>query len=300
MPNHQHVTQPTTVDDPAQVVLRPRDVRFDWSALPMHWVPGEPLATHVINVLHLLLPEGERWFVEVFKQALPMIKDAGLREEVLGFIGQEAMHAKSHQGVVDHFQAHDLDTDPYVRQITWLFRTLLGDHGETGKRADDWVVERVGLVAGIEHITALLGQWILDAAALDAAGADATMLDLLRWHGAEEVEHRSVAFDLFTHLDGRYYKRVRFFLLAAPVFLWLWIRGARFLMANDPTLPGGVRPRWRDYLRSAKRGLLPGPWQAIRLLLPYFRPSFHPRRHGSTSQAVSYLARSPAALAAEH
>lgn len=290
----------TTVDDPQHVALRPRDVQFDWSALPMHWVPGEPFPTHVINVLHLLLPEGEDWFVEVFKQALPLIKDDKLREEVLGFIGQEAIHARSHQGVLDHFNAHDLDTDPYVRQIAWLFRKLLGNRDYKGQRAEEWVVERVGLIAGIEHITAFLGQWILDAQALDRAGANPTMLDLLRWHGAEEVEHRSVAFDLFMHLDGRYYRRTRFFLVAAPVFFWLWVRGAKFLIANDPKLRGTFKPRWRDYFRSARNGLLPGVRETLRVMLPYFRPSFHPSQHGSTSQAVSYLAQSPAALAAEH
>nr|WP_083268600.1 metal-dependent hydrolase [Lentzea guizhouensis] len=49
--------------EPDCLVLQPRDVRFDWSRLPMHWVPGEPVATHMMNVLHLPLPEGERWFV---------------------------------------------------------------------------------------------------------------------------------------------------------------------------------------------------------------------------------------------
>ena len=58
--------------EPDNLVLQPRDVRFDWSALPMHWVPDEPVTTHVMNVLHLLLPEGERWFDEdaVIRRAL--------------------------------------------------------------------------------------------------------------------------------------------------------------------------------------------------------------------------------------
>ena len=33
-----------------QLVLHARDVKFDWAALPMHWIPGEPQATHTINV----------------------------------------------------------------------------------------------------------------------------------------------------------------------------------------------------------------------------------------------------------
>jgi predicted metal-dependent hydrolase len=73
-------------DEPENLVLRPRDVRFDWSALPAHWIPGEPFATHVFNVMHLLLPEGERWFVAVFKEALPLITDERLREEVVGLL----------------------------------------------------------------------------------------------------------------------------------------------------------------------------------------------------------------------
>ena len=27
------------------------------------------------------------------------------------------------------------------------------------------------------------------------------MLDLLRWHGAEEVEHRSLVFDVYQHVS---------------------------------------------------------------------------------------------------
>ncbi|RZQ60572.1 metal-dependent hydrolase [Amycolatopsis suaedae] len=284
---------------PDEVALHARDVRFDWSELPMHWVPGEPFATHLINVLHLLLPEGEEWFVRVFGQAVPLIKDDKLREDVLGFIGQEAMHAKSHQGVLDHFDAHGLDTRPYVRQLEHLFGRVLGDRDEPDeRRREEWLVERVALVAGVEHITAFLGQWILDAKALDAAGADPTMLDLLRWHGSEEVEHRSVAFDLYQHLDGRYLRRIRLFAVAAPFFLWLWIRGVKYLMASDPSLRG-AKPRWRDLRRSARRGLVPGFWQVLRLLAPYFRRGYHPSHHGSTEQAVAYLASSPAARAAE-
>lgn len=289
----------TGVGEPEQVALHARDVRFDWSNLPMHWVPGDPFTTHVINVLHLLLPEGEDFFVRIFQQAVPSIRDDKLREDVLGFIGQEAVHARSHQGVLDHFGAHGLETRPYTRQIGYLFSKVLGDRGHTGRRAQEWLVERVALVAGIEHITAFLGQWMLDAKALDAAGADATMLDLLRWHGAEEVEHRAVAFDLYQHLDGRYLRRVRLFFLAAPFFFWLWVRGVRYLMAHDPTLEASVKPRWRDLLRTRRRGLTPGYGQTLKLLAPYFRRSYHPCRHGSTSQAVAYLAASPAARAAE-
>ncbi|MBV9139507.1 MAG: metal-dependent hydrolase [Pseudonocardiales bacterium] len=285
-------------DEPENLVLQPRDVTFDWAELPTHWVPNEPLVTHTINVLHLLLPAGERWFVDVFTQAVPLIKDDKLQEEVLGFIEQEAIHASSHQGVLDHWQAMGIDTDPYVQQISWMFEKALGDRDLPARRGEEWMIERVAIIAAIEHITAMLGHWALNATALDAAQADATMMDLLRWHGAEEVTHRAVAFDLFSHLDGRYLRRVRAMLITAPIMLWLWVRGVVFLMRLDPELGGRVPPRWRHFFRATHRRLLPSARWVIWQVLQYARPAYHPSQEYSTSQALAYLATSPAARAA--
>jgi predicted metal-dependent hydrolase len=120
------------------------------------------------------------------------------------------------------------------------------------------------------------------------------MLDLLRWHGAEEVEHRSVAYDLMVHLDPSYLHRVRAFLIAGPLLYWLWIRGARYLLKAD-----GERLRWRDYRDAANRGLVPTPKTIGRSALRYLRPGYHPVQEADTRQAIAYLGTSPAARAAE-
>ncbi|AUG81000.1 metal-dependent hydrolase [Kitasatospora sp. MMS16-BH015] len=291
--------EPTRVHE--SLVLEPRDVHFDWGQLPLHWIPDEPMATHTINVLHLLLPEGERWFVRLFKQALPMVTDEQLREEVLGFIGQEAIHAEAHQEVLDHLLGQGLDPRPYIAQVSWLFHRVLGDRPELSPlQQREHVIERVAAVAAIEHFTAFLGNWILNSPGLDRAKADPTMLDLLRWHGAEEVEHRSVAFDLMRHLDPGYLRRMRGMAIAGPVLFHLWVRGVRFLMAADPSLRGREKPTWREAQAVARRGLLPEPGRMARSALRYFRPGYHPTHEGSSSQALSYLATSPAARAAAH
>lgn len=59
-----------------------RKVRFDWSNTPLHWVPGDPLSTHAMNVLHLLLPAGERWFIQVVNEAEPLVDDAELKAAI--------------------------------------------------------------------------------------------------------------------------------------------------------------------------------------------------------------------------
>ena len=286
---------------PGQLVLEPRDVRFDWTGLPTRWIPAEPQASHIINVLHLLLPEGERWFVETFKRALPLITDDSLREDVIGFIGQEAIHAEAHQGVLDYFATQGLDTRTYIRHMEWLFRRILGPEiGRVGADPDpalqrEEIIENVATVAAIEHFTAFLGHWVLNARGLDRAHAHPVMLDLLRWHGAEEVEHRCVAFDLLVHLDPGYARRVRAVLIAWPVLAWLWVRGARFLTSADP---GCAKVRWRGYTAAARHGVLPRPRAAVRSAARYLRRGYHPTQEASTRQAVAYLASSPAARAA--
>ncbi|WP_374224398.1 metal-dependent hydrolase [Streptomyces sp. ISL-94] len=285
-------------------VISPRRVAFDWKTTPLHWIPGEPTATHVINVLHLLLPAGERWFVKVFKEGLPLVTDPELRKDVKGFMGQEATHSVQHSYVLDHLAEQRLPTEAYTQHVDFLFEKLLGETPPFGAPvpAREWLRFRLALVAAIEQFTAVLGDWVLRAEGLDRAGADEIMLDLLRWHGAEEVEHRSVAFDMYQHCGGaglpRYARRIEGMVVVAPVLAWLWVWGASYLIRNDPELGGRPRYTLRAHNRAVAKGLLP-TWRELGTAIPrYFRRSYHPSQEGSLRRAVEYLAASPAARAA--
>ncbi|OBK89015.1 metal-dependent hydrolase [Mycolicibacter heraklionensis] len=284
--------------DHERIVLQARDVGFDWSDLPVHYVPGEPFVTHFCNVLHLLLPAGEEFFVEVFKQALPLIKDDQLRLDVQGFIGQEATHSQAHTAVVDHLAARGVDMSPFTSQIKWLFDKLLGDRPTWSERRQQrWLLERVALVSAVEHYTAILGEWVLESPALDEVGTHPAMLDMLRWHGAEEVEHKAVAFDVMKHLRAGFFRQVRTQLAVTPLMLLLWVRGLRFMYRVDPQLQAGTKPRWRDWFIAARRGLVPSPFEFLPAIASYYRPGFHPAQLGGVEKAVNYLAVSPAARA---
>ena len=123
------------------------------------------------------------------------------------------------------------------------------------------------------------------------------MLDMLRWHGAEEVEHKAVAFDMMKHLRAGYWRQVRTQLVVSPVMLLMWIRGVRFMYSVDRDLPAGAKPSWRDYFNAARRGLVPGPLRFVWAVGAYYWPGFHPSQLGGVERAVDYLAISPAARA---
>lgn len=289
--------------------LTPRRVEFDWSKTPLDWIPGAPFASHFINEINMILPAGEFWFCRLYNQAMPYITDDKLREDVQGFIRQEAMHARAHGGaIVEYLQAHGIETERNTRLMEWLFGTALADE-PFGRKVPRllqkrWLVFRLGLVAAIEHMTCVLGMYALDNQHWDERGADEVLLDLIRWHGAEEVEHRCVAFDLYRHLGGGYPSRYYLSAIAFPVIFAIWADGAAHIMRQDARFaekkPSALRPWiWLEWARQSRRGVLPHPFWLFLKELPYLSPFYHPLQEGSTEQALAYLNNSPAYHAAQ-
>lgn len=285
-------TRPRYADQAHTIAAR--DVEFSWDGVPLHYIPDEPMATHIINVMHLVLPEGERAMSRTLAEALPLIDDERLREEVIGFIGQEAVHAASHEGAREHLAKLGLNVAPMTRKVEWLVDKILGDPGLTGRARHAWLCERLALFAAMEHYTAVVGQWLLDADHLEVKGMHPMMLDLIRWHGAEEVEHRNVVFDAYMHVDGSYARRVRAALLASFTLATLFLTAAGYLFRADPSPHKG---RWWPWqlLDATLRGVIPKATLFVTEIPRYLRPSFHPSQLGTMDKAVRYLAQSPAA-----
>ncbi|QLY27867.1 metal-dependent hydrolase [Nocardia huaxiensis] len=284
-------------DKVGAVALRPRDVRFDFSGSPLHWIPGEPVASHAISGLNLILPLAERGFVEMFRRALPYVADAELREQMVGFMGQESMHAESHnQATWEFLQRHGIDPEPILTEAEYLFdRAIarLDTLPETLRHRV--VVQMLAGIAGIEHFTAIGGDWLLNQD-FDALGADPALTDLFRWHGAEEVEHRSVAWNVARYFGARRPRLLAFYLATSvglPVSL---IAIAWWLIRQDPTMANMSPPAVVVHVnRGMRRGVLPR-WRLIgRGFAQFVRPDFDPEEIGDTAQAVAYLAKSPAA-----
>ncbi|MCG8391788.1 MAG: metal-dependent hydrolase [Pseudomonadales bacterium] len=296
--------------------LKARRVQFDFNDTPLHWLRDDPFSTHVINGIHLLLPAGELWFCRVYNQALPLVTDDVLREDVQGFIRQEAIHSRAHSQAQTYLERHGLSVDDYVQRIEWLFGTFLGDapfgigwlQRESVRK--QWLVMRVGIIAAIEHFTGVLGQWAMDNESWEQNG-DATMVDLFKWHLAEEVEHRTVAFDLFEHLCksqlGFYVSRQALMALVFPLFIYFIAEGGRVLARQDAD--GQARKLGRMLIPQLLLELqkvgnqtrnVPTFTFLLKATARWLSPRFHPIHEGNTEQALAYLARSPAAQAAPH
>lgn len=293
--------------------LKARRVKFDLSASPVQWLPEDVFSSHLVNGIHLLLPAGELWFCRIYNKALPYITDPQLREDVAGFIRQEGIHAQAHRAGEAWLRTNGYDVDRYRRTIDWLFEQFLGETPfalpalKKALPAKRWLIFRLGVVAAIEHFTGLLGDWAMNSRGWD--DGDPVVADLFRWHLAEEVEHRTVAFDLYEHLcateAGFYLSRQAIMAIVFPIFVYCIAEGGRTLARQDSDPGARVLGRTgviRLLLKMERIGRrtdhVPPFSLVVTRTLRWLSPRFHPRSEGDTEQALAYIARSPAAQAA--
>lgn len=284
---------------PEEVALRPRQVRFEWEGSPLHWVPGDPYGAHAVTSLNLFVPVAERWFSRVLVDALDHVRDESIREEIVGFIGQEAVHAAGHERVlVEYLLRHGIDPAPFSRQLDWATGLYDQALSRTTRRSRRKVLaSAIHMLCAAEHFTGVLGHWALNNS-WDELGVDPVLADFYRWHGAEEVEHRHVSFNVAKYFGMDYVAQALAGVLVTVMVFALVFRGTKFLVRADPALPnlGYARLLWK--LRaSSRRGTVPGLGYLATSTLRLLRRDYSPVDEGSTAQAVAYLAASPAARA---
>lgn len=292
--------------------ILPRKVKFDWKATPVDWIPNQPFASYFINEINNILPAGEFWFCRLYNKVLPRITDEKLKQDVQAFIRQEAMHANAHTSAnKEYLSARNIDIQRNLDIMNYLFTTALADKPFDKEvpqfLQEQWDLFRLGVIATVEHMTCVLGKYALYNKRWEELGADPEMVDLVKWHGSEEIEHRTVAFDLYRHLGGGYIPRYYLSLAVIVLVLGLWVDGAAHIMKQDPRFadaaksrffPAWVALEWYKISRKDNQ-VLPNPIWLIAQQIDYLMPWYDPVKEGSTEDAVSYLSQSPAAKRAE-
>jgi predicted metal-dependent hydrolase len=234
-------------------------VRFD-APVPRHWLGGAPVSTHVVNAVNLLFPAGERFFIRAVAHYAPAIRDPQLQAAVRGFIGQEAQHALAQERFFAVMEAQGYTIQPFLRTYERICYGLIEPYSQPNLR--------LATTAALEHFTALLAEEALTQPVLDTAHPD--VRQLLRWHAAEELEHKHVAFEVLRTVDGRYWVRLTGLATAVTILGAFWLLAVGTLVWQD--WRQGVARGPRDP-RSRPRILLPVFGRGI---LSYLRPGFHP------------------------
>jgi predicted metal-dependent hydrolase len=243
----------------------PRRVDLGFPApVPRHWA-GDPVFTRISDALSLLFPAGEQFFIQAVNRFKDRIADEGLRERVRGFAYQEAQHSTAHA-------AYNRMLEEQGLEIGWVERSLQRRLAFAKRFLPE--VQQLALTATAEHLTATMAEGLLASLRDQLGDADPRMRALYYWHAVEEVEHKSVAWDVYERVArGGYVRRV-----VAQLWITLLVVLNVSLAAAWMLYRDGLLLDARTWRRS-----LPLLWGRAgfftRMVRPYlrgFRPRFHP------------------------
>ncbi|MCB0951142.1 MAG: metal-dependent hydrolase [Microthrixaceae bacterium] len=246
---------------PEGIAMQPREYSFeDLDAIPKYWNLDNPVLTHFENAFSIMIPPGERFFIDSVRAYEDRVTDDEGRALIEAFVRQEGLHGEAHDRFNASYERYGIDI---ARQEAYAAKVF--------RRARRWLPAKIqlGITVFSEHLTAVGAHTLLDAPEVEDE-IDPQMLSFWRWHAAEELEHKSVAFDLFHRVGGGYATRM-LSVLAAALFLAVpMVRITRALLREDPhQATAADRKQALAVQRRMGRRQLP-------LFLAYFKPGFHP------------------------
>ncbi len=264
---------------PTGVAIQPRRFDFrDLDRIPQYWFAGNPIVTHTENAFSILIPPGERFFIRSVQHYAERTADPELAGLIRAFVQQEALHTRSHNAFNASLARFGVDVDRETAYADRVMTTL-------GKV----LPKRMQLAATVflEHLTAT-GAHLLFTEPRICEAMHPEMLRFWRWHAAEEIEHKAVAFDLYREIGGGYLLRVVSAILTVLLLAFPFARITRRMMRNDPTvITEEMRGQARELNRIAMR-------PQLRMIAAYFAPGFHPWKCHDEAYLFAWYASSDA------
>lgn len=184
--------------------IRARRVRFEFpDDLAANWHPQRPEFACAANAVSLMMPYVEPYVVRAMQDQLPHLREReaagstrpGLVADVQGYIAQEAQHQIQHRRFNQAIAGQ-------VRGVAVLERWMERVYTRLWTRRDERF--RVAYAAASESIAYGVARWVERNHRELFDGADHQVATLYLWHLAEEVEHKSVAYDVY---DTRFTSR---------------------------------------------------------------------------------------------
>jgi len=143
--------------------IKVRRVDFDFTDVKSrHYAGGNIFLTHYINSMHIVFPEGEKFFIRSARAFMDQIKDdPELLDRVKKFIGQEGVHHKEHEKFWDILDMMNLKPRRFAKFYSYTAYNFMerGMRLLAGKKES---LLALSVTTALEHFTALLGDGGLD------------------------------------------------------------------------------------------------------------------------------------------
>lgn len=257
---------------PKAIGITVRRLHFNPKAIRRHYFANSPVMSHLLTALSSTFPIGEQFFVHSVRNVRDQVQDPKLQAQIAAFIGQEAMHSKAHAEFNDAWRRDDYNLDRFQ---AWL------------ARKDSYIKNlhpkiQLAITCAFEHFTALLGGYILQHPEV-LSTLDDDAMKLWVWHAIEEIEHRSVAFDVYQAVygDDKIRKMIMRSVTTGFASLTFYSASRLFLQDQKKSLPKVGGNLFGVYLLG--KMLL----QMFPEYLSYYKKDFHPAET-DYSQIIQY------------
>jgi uncharacterized protein len=252
------------VDTQQTITVRRPELPFPTRIDPLV-IEGKPELSYLLVAVSLSLPYLEPHLIRTMSEAKRHIEDPALLGQIRLLNVQEGQHVRLH---TRFNEAVNQD----FPELVALEKELAEDCRRfTATRSLKW---RLAYVESLEAFTVAFSQFLFaDQVLRDVQPA--AVRDLFEWHAAEELEHRSVAFDVYEHLFGDYAFRTAVGLYAQWHFLRFVVRATLLMLAHDRAQgrdhgrPAQVRRRVLALVGQFARGMGPG---VLASRSPHYRP----------------------------
>jgi uncharacterized protein len=247
------------------ITVRRLELEFPAGLDPM-LVEGCPEESYALVGISLLLPYLEPYLIRSMRAARERVRDPKLLADLDAFTAQEGQHYRQHvrfneamrlRGVagLERLEAElDADYRGYTRSKSLRFNLAYAE--------------------GFEAFTTALARFSLESNALDRVRPP--VRDLFLWHLVEELEHRTVAFDVYEHVCGDYPYRLGVALFAQWHLNRFVLRVAEALQNEDREAfrrkYGGRLRAWVRTRRLRRENITMFFPKVVATYLPWYTP----------------------------
>ena len=244
--------------------IKVRRLNFDFSAnTHKYWFNQSVFKTHLFNSITISTPEFEKYLILNVKKRINFIDNPQLKQEAKAFICQEGQHSHQHTKFWDNLRASGYKFDTSLR---WL-QTILFDILEQQMSIN----LNLAVAAGIEHLTTLIAEFALETDLF--AEAEPELKQLFEWHALEEIEHKTVLYDVLQKATNNYLLRLLGMFIAHILIFFFLNSGLAILLYQDRKLFD--RKVWQELIefwftkdKFLSKALFNG--------IDYLRKDFHP------------------------
>ena len=160
------------------------------------------------------------------------------------FFGQEGNHAREHERYFQVLEAQGYDIQRFLKAYNAICYELIERYAPAKLS--------LAATAACEPYTAVMAEQALRYRWLDEY-APGVMSDLMLWHAVEEIEHRSVAFDVLQRVDDSWWLRAAGMFMSTVLLSAFWVAATSSLVAQDVARGElslrSIRAQWKEIRR---------------------------------------------------